>query len=79
MWKQHKSGGELMNWKKGLGGGRNKWVGDSREKSGFNIFFCCDELPDEHNVKFISERKSLHNAPKAGNADIHITHSHYFL
>lgn len=54
---------------KGLGGSRNKWVGDSREKmkSGFNIFLRCDELPDEHNVKIILKRKSLHNAPKAGN------------
>lgn len=72
-WKQHKSGTELMNWGKGLGEGRNKWVDDSQEekKSGFNIFFFFDEMPDEHDVKSIS--KSLHNAPKAGNTQTYIS------
>lgn len=32
-----------------------------------HFFFRSDESPVEHDVKFISKRKSLHNAPKARN------------
>lgn len=42
--------------------GISEWVthgGDEIQEEHRSFFFCCDELPDEHDVKSISKRKSL--------------------